>query len=55
MERHPQSSIPGSIVTTFLPANGKTYSGLFTSQTNEFTDIRQARLGDVADDTPPIW
>ena len=31
MERSPQSSIPGSTVTTFPPANGKTYSGIIVS------------------------
>ena len=54
MERSPQSSIPGSTVTTSLLANGKIYSGLIVARAREFADTRQARLGDIADDTPPI-
>jgi len=55
MEKSPQSSIPGFTVTTFTPANGKIYSGLIVSRTYELADVRQARLGDIAGDTPPIW
>jgi len=55
MEKRPQSSIPGSTVTTSLLANGKTYSALIVSRTYQFADIQQARLSDIAGDTPPIW
>ena len=55
MERSPQSSILGFTVITFLPVNGKTCSESVAPRTREFANIRQARLGDIADDTPPIW